>query len=91
MEANCEEVANHWIEADRVSCAQKARCRLILKDVGWCLLGKEQVVDVDATVVRDGDENARSEGRPLHLHDVLVVAWLEDEDRSHVQCIVQAD
>ena len=94
--ANGQEVSDLRVETDRVRSLLRiadmnALRSLVLKDIGWTLLRQEQVVDVDATRVRDSDKDAGSEWRPLHLHHILVVTRLKDNDRSLVERVIHSD
>ena len=96
MVAYSEEVSDYWVETNRICCLLRGSnvhtwwC-LVLEYVRGRLLREEQVIDVNTARVGDSNKDAWTEGRPLHLHHVLIVTWLEYNDWSLVQRVVQTD
>ena len=96
MVSDSDEISNDWIETDRVgslvliSASDSMWRRLVLKDVTWCLLRHEQVVNVHTSRIGHSDENTGTVRRPANAHHILVVARLEHNDRPLIKRIVKS-
>ncbi len=50
-----------------------------------------EIVEVDVAEVGDGGEDSGSEGRPLDVEEVLIMAGFEDHERAVAQGVIEAD